>query len=217
MKQILIATTNPGKIMTAKKILGRLGYEGLSFADLNLHPDEPDETQTTAEKIAAEKALGYAKQIKDLPVLTRDDTNVLIGVDEEDDPKNHNKAFVEKRAGKYTDENGAKVFAEVARKYGGEIPTQFNWGYALGWHKGDEIKVVSTIVSTDPARIKIVDQICDKKVPGFCFAPVMKVRINDEWKFDPELTDDEQWTAYWKFQADGIKSLLDQYEADIKG
>ncbi|MBR6532304.1 hypothetical protein IKT64_00825 [Candidatus Saccharibacteria bacterium] len=61
MKQILIATTNPGKIMTAKKILGRLGYEGLSFADLNLRPDEPDETQTTAEKIAAEKALGYAK------------------------------------------------------------------------------------------------------------------------------------------------------------
>ncbi|MBR6532302.1 hypothetical protein IKT64_00815 [Candidatus Saccharibacteria bacterium] len=45
----------------------------------------------------------------------------------------------------------------------------------------------------------------------------MKVRINDEWKYDPELTDDEQWTAYWNFQADGIKSLLDQYEADIKG
>lgn len=44
MKQILIATTNPGKIMTIKRILNRLGYEGLSFADLNLHPDDPELT-----------------------------------------------------------------------------------------------------------------------------------------------------------------------------
>ena len=61
MKQILIATTNPGKIMTAKKILAKLGYEGLSFADLGLELKEPDETKLTAEEIAAEKALGYAK------------------------------------------------------------------------------------------------------------------------------------------------------------
>ena len=79
MKQILIATTNPGKIMTAKKILRRLGYEGLSFGDLNLTLDEPDETKLTAEEIAAEKAIGYAKQYKDLPVLARDDTNTLLG------------------------------------------------------------------------------------------------------------------------------------------
>ena len=44
MKQILIATTNPGKIMTVKKILAKLGYEGLSFADLGLELEEPDET-----------------------------------------------------------------------------------------------------------------------------------------------------------------------------
>ena len=55
MKQILIATTNPGKIMTIKKILNKLGYEGLSFADLNLNLEEPAETKTTAEEIAAEK------------------------------------------------------------------------------------------------------------------------------------------------------------------
>ena len=116
MKQILIATTNPGKIMTAKKILAKLGYEGLSFADLGLELKEPDETKLTAEDIAAEKALGYAKQFKDLPVLARDDTNVLVGIAEEDDPKNHNKEFVARRMGEYTDENGEKVFAEIAHK-----------------------------------------------------------------------------------------------------
>ena len=50
MKQILLATTNPGKIMTFKKILAKLGYEGVSFADLGLELEEPDETQLTAEE-----------------------------------------------------------------------------------------------------------------------------------------------------------------------
>lgn len=210
MKQILIATTNPGKIMTAKKILAKLGYEGLSFADLGLELKEPDETKLTAEEIAAEKALGYAKQFKDLPVLARDDTNVLVGVAEEDDPKNHNKEFVARRMGEYTDENGEKVFAEIAHKYGGEVPTRFDWGYALAWHEGGEIKVVSGLATTGTERTKIVDKISPKKVPGFCFAPILKVLIDGEWKYDSELTDEDSWKAYWNVQAETIKSLLDQ-------
>lgn len=213
MKQILLATTNPGKIMTFKKILAKLGYEGVSFADLGLELEEPDETQLTAEEIAAEKALGYAKQYSDLPVLARDDTNDIIGVADEDDPKNHNKAFVASRKGKYTDELGAEVFAEIAHKYGGEIPCRFNWGYGLAWRdSNDEIKVIHTLVSTDPKDIKIVDKISPKKVPGFCFAPVMQVNIDGEWKYDSELTDEDSWKAYWSLQAEGIKSLLDQLE-----
>ena len=210
MKQILIATTNPGKIMTAKKILAKLGYEGLSFADLGLNLKEPEETKLTAEEIAAEKALGYAKQYKDLPVLARDDTNMLVGVAKEDDPKNHNKEFVARRMGKYTDENGEKVFAEIAHKYGGEVPTQFDWGYALAWHEGDEIKVVSGLATTGTEGTKIVDKISPKKVPGFCFAPILKVFIDGEWKYDSELTDEDSWKAYWNIQAETIKSLLDQ-------
>ena len=67
MKQILIATTNPGKVRTTKKILAKLGYDGLSFSDLNLSLKEPIETKPTAEAIAAEKAIGYARQFKRLP------------------------------------------------------------------------------------------------------------------------------------------------------
>ncbi len=210
MKQILIATTNPGKITATKEILVKLGYEGLSFADLNLELEEPDETQLTAEEIAAEKALGYARQFKDMPVLSRDDTNVLIGVDEEDDRKNHNKAFVARRKGKYTDDHGSELFAEIAHKYGGSIPCCFNWGYGLAWHDGDEIKVVHSTAKTDPEKIKIVDHISPKRVPGFCFSPVLQVEIDGEWKFDSELTPEDNWKAYWNIQAETIKSLLDQ-------
>lgn len=213
MKQILIATTNPGKIHATKAILAKLGYEGLSFADLNLHLEEPDETKLTAEEIAAEKALGYAKQYKDLPVLARDDTNTLVGVEEEDDPKNHNKAFVERRKGKYTDDLGSELFAEIAHKYGGSIPCRFDWGYGLAWHDGDKIKVVHGLAQTDINKIKIVDKISPKRVPGFCFSPVIQVLIDGEWRYDSEFTDEDNWKAYWDIQAETIKSLLNQLDS----
>lgn len=210
MKQILIATTNPGKIATFKKILARLGYEGLSFADLNLSLEEPEETKLTAEEIAAEKALSYAKQYKDLPVLARDDTNVLVGVEEEDDPKNHNKAFVVRKKGEYTDEKGAEAFAEVAHKYGGSIPTRFDWGYALAWHENGETKVVSGLAVAGPDILKIVDEISPIKVPGFCMAPVLKVLVDGEWKYDSELDEEDNWKTYWKFQSETIEKLIKQ-------
>ena len=210
MKKILIATTNPGKVMTAKKILEKLGYEGVSFADLDLHLEEPEETKLTAEEIATEKALGYAKQFSEFPVLARDDMNRLIGVKEEDDPKNHNKEFVARKMGFYSDENGEKVFSDVAHRYGGEVPTQFLWGYAIAWHENGEIRSVSGLAQTDIEKIKIVDQISPKKVPGFCFSPVTKVLIDGEWKFDSELSEEDNWKAYWNLQAETIKDLLNQ-------
>ena len=66
------------------------------------------------------------------------------------------------------------------------------------------------MVSTDPKDIKIVDEISPVRVPGFCFSPVMKVVIDGEWKYDSELSDGDNWKAYWDLQAEGIKALLDQ-------
>ncbi len=215
-KQLLVATTNPAKIKTFKIILDKLGYEALSFADLGIKLGEPAETKLTAEEIATEKALGYAKQYADLPVLARDDTTTLIGVDEEDNPKNHNKEFVTKRKGKYSDTNGELVFSEIAHKYGGEIPVRFDWGYALAWYQGDEIKVVSTTASNEVEKVKLVDEISNTKFPGFCFSSVLKVKTKNGWKFDSELSENDSWEAYWNCQMDAIKSLLTRYEQNIK-
>ena len=211
MKQILIATTNPAKIITIKKILAKLGYEGLSFADLNLKLEEPDETQLTAEEIATEKALGYAKQYDSLPILARDDTNILVGVSDEDDPKNHNKAFVASRCGgEYSDELGVKVFADLAHKYGGEISAGFDWGYALAWRENGELKVVSGLASTGTDKTKIVDTPSPVRVPGFCFSPIFKVLIDGEWKYDSEFSEEDSWKAYWNIQAETISKLISE-------
>ena len=213
--QLLIATTNPGKIKTFKIILNKLGCEGLSFSDLGINLEEPAETGTTAEEIATEKAIGYAKQYFDLPVLARDDTTTLIGVNEDDDPKNHNKEFVAKRRGEYSDENGELVFSEIAHKYGGEIPVRFDWGYALAWHQGDEIKVVSATASNEIEKVKLVDEISEVKFPGFCFSSVLKVKTKNGWKFDSELSEDDSWDAYWNYQKNAIESLLNRYEQNV--
>ena len=209
MKQILIATTNPAKITTAKKILAKLGYEGLSFSDLNLNLVEPEETKPTAQEIAAEKAISYAKQFPDLPVLARDDTCQIIGVSEEDDPKNHNKEFVTRKMGSYSDENGEKAFAAVAHKYGGELPIRFDWGYALAWHENGKLKSASALATTDIEKIKLVEKISPKKVPGFCIAPVLKVLLDGEWKYDSELTENESWEAYLNTQLKTIEKLIE--------
>ena len=210
MKKILIATTNPGKIMTAKEILGKLGYEGVSFEDLGISLKEPAETRKTAEEIAVEKALGYARQFKDFPILARDDTVSLIGVSEEDDPKNHAKEFIARKAGEYSDENGVKVFSELAEKYGGEIPFRFDFGFALAWHDEDETRVVSGLATTGADKIKIVSEASPERVPGFCFAPVMKVLVDGEWKYDTELTEQESWKAYRDGQAETIRGLIEK-------
>lgn len=214
MQRILLGTTNPAKIHTMKIILAKLGFEGVSFDDLGVSLKEPEETKLTAKEIAAEKALGYAKQFADLPVLARDDTNVLIGVDEEDDPKNHNKAFVAARMGEYTDRNGELVLSEIAHKYGGKVPVQFDWGFGLAWHEGDDIKVVSALASTDPANTYLSDEISDKKVPGFCFSPVVKVNTKDGWKFDSEMDEEDSWQAYWNYQKEAIEKLLRQFNSN---
>ena len=214
-KQLLIATTNPAKIKTLKIILDKLNYDALSFADLGIKLEEPAETKITAEEIAIEKALNYAKQYTDLPVLARDDTTTLVGVDEEDDPKNHNKEFVAKRRGEYSDKNGELVFSEIAHKYGGEIPVRFDWGYALAWHQGDEIKVVSATASNEIEKVRLVDEISATKVPGFCFSSILKVKTKDGWKFDSELSEDDSWDAYWGCQKDALESLLTKYEQSI--
>jgi Xanthosine triphosphate pyrophosphatase len=211
MKKILIATTNPGKVHSAKKILAQLGWEGLSFEDLNLNLLEPDETKATAEEIAVEKAIGYAKQVHDLPLLARDDTIKLIGVDEEDDPKNRNKEFIAQRMGEYTVENGEKVFSDIAKKYGGEVPFVFDYGYAVAWWDDGGLKTMSGLAQKEA---KLVAKPSPQKVPGFCFASVCQVEVNGEWKYDSELIEDESFSVYWAGQKRVISELLNKMEGN---
>ena len=81
-------------------------------------------------------------------------------------------------------------------------------GYALAWREDGEIKVASALASNDVEKLKLVDEISEKKFPGFCLSSVLKVHTKDGWKFDSELSDDDSWEIYWDCQKEAIKSLL---------
>lgn len=71
MRQILLATQNPGKIAELRTLLANLPIEVLGLDDLGLSFPEPPETGTTFEDNAALKALTYA-QWTGLPSLADD-------------------------------------------------------------------------------------------------------------------------------------------------
>jgi hypothetical protein len=170
--------------------------------------EEPAETLADAENIAREKAMGYARQYHEMPVLARDDTVVLVGVDEEDDPKNHNKEFVARKMGEYSDENGLKVFAGIAKKYGGEVPIIFSWGYALAWWEGGKLRCVSGLAQK---RARLVEKASEVMISGYCFAAATVVEVDGVERYDSELSEEANMRAYAE-QGRVIGELLGKME-----
>ena len=73
-KTIVVASHNAGKIREIRDLIGPLGFEAKSAADLNF--EEPDETGTTYEENAKIKALASA-MASGLPALS-DDSGLAI-------------------------------------------------------------------------------------------------------------------------------------------
>jgi len=75
MKQLLVATTNPGKV---KEFREMLGHTGLSFSDLSAHPgtDAVEETGHTFRANACLKASYYAQLFKTYAVA--DDSGLEV-------------------------------------------------------------------------------------------------------------------------------------------
>lgn len=73
-KTLVVASHNAGKIREIRDLIGPLGFEAKSAADLNFV--EPDETGTTFEENATIKALASAKA-SGLPALS-DDSGLAV-------------------------------------------------------------------------------------------------------------------------------------------
>lgn len=71
MSEIVVASGNPNKVEELRAILGPLGVELLSLADVGDRGPDPEEPGTTFEENAALKALAYAERTG-LPCLADD-------------------------------------------------------------------------------------------------------------------------------------------------
>ena len=73
-KQIVLATHNKGKIREFQKAFEKIGWDAVPIADI-AEVEDPEETGTTFEENALQKARYYAKAVN-LPVLS-DDSGII--------------------------------------------------------------------------------------------------------------------------------------------
>jgi XTP/dITP diphosphohydrolase len=77
MQELLIATTNPGKIVEIRSLLAELPYSVVGLGDLNANIPSPEETGATFAENALLKAVYYRENSAGLLTLA-DDSGLLV-------------------------------------------------------------------------------------------------------------------------------------------
>jgi leucyl-tRNA synthetase len=145
-KEILLLTTNQGKINHIKRCLKNLNVKIKTLADLDYKIEEPNEVGNNVIEIAENKARYYYDNLKEkIPVLCTDHGMELFDIDESDNPKHQIKQRVLDKYGLLNDENITLYYSELAKKYGGSIKQQYQFG--LVFYDGEIVK--SELVTCD--------------------------------------------------------------------
>jgi len=193
MKKIIVATTNHNKVKRLKKLLKDLDFELVSLNEVEQNISEPQETAITCGGIAIEKALHYVLHLpKNTIVLTQDDTLSFEGIEESDNPGVHIKKPVVEKYGEFTDENAVDYYIDLANKYGGYIPMSFHYGHAVAIINDDERNLTKIVSGESVLEARLVNKVNKlETVPNYFMGAIMQVKINDEWIFWNDLTDEQ--------------------------
>ena len=193
MKKIVIGTTNKNKVNRIKRLFKNEDYEFLSLDDICPNLGEPEETANNPVDIAIQKAMYYVNYIPEgYVVLTQDDTLEFKNIKEEDNPGPHIKEPVIKTYGKFTDENAAKYYSELAKKYGGSIPMEFVYGHAVAVVDKKNRTIKKILASNSSLKSKLVDKVNKlEEVPGYFLSALMQVEIDGKWRNYNDLTEEQ--------------------------
>ncbi len=131
--KIVLATHNRGKIREFQKAFSEIGWEAVPIADVADVPD-PDETGTTFEENALQKAHYYAKAVQ-MPVLS-DDSGIIADV-LGDRPGIYSARY----AGHHGDDeaNNQKLIHDLAPFTGEDRKGRYVCVVALVWPDGKEL------------------------------------------------------------------------------
>ncbi|WP_297020137.1 XTP/dITP diphosphatase [uncultured Dialister sp.] len=131
--KIVLATHNRGKIREFQKAFSEIGWEAVPIADVADVPD-PDETGTTFEENALQKAHYYAKAVQ-MPVLS-DDSGIIADV-LGDRPGIYSARY----AGHHGDDeaNNQKLIHDLAPYTGEARKGRYVCVVALVWPNGKEL------------------------------------------------------------------------------
>ena len=212
MKKVVLATTNINKVKRLKRLLHDLDIELISIDAFDIKVSEPNETGLTCGSIALEKAAHYVQFLpKSTLVLTQDDTIAFDGVSEDDNPGVHIKEPVINKYGEFTDELAIKYYTELADKYGGHIPMTFHYGHAIAMKSENKRNTTKVLSSESKLETRLVNKSNKEIVKGYFLSSIMKVKINDEWVYHNDLTE-EQLIEIDGDLHESIKILLKGFE-----
>ena len=214
MKKIVIGTTNENKVNRIKRLFKNENYEFLALNEVcNSDIGEPEETANNPLDIAIQKAMFYVNYIpEDYIVLTQDDTLQFENIANEDNPGTHIKEPVIKKYGTFTDENAAKYYTELAKKYGGSIGVKFIYGHAVAKLDKNDRTIKTIVAAKSSLKAKLVDKVNKlEEVPGYFLSALMQVEINGKWIEHNNLVEEEMITSD-KDLYDSISQLLKNIE-----
>lgn len=131
--KIVLATHNRGKIREFQKAFSEIGWEAVPIADVADVPD-PDETGTTFEENALQKAHYYAKAVQ-MPVLS-DDSGIIA-----DALGDRPGIYSARYAGHHGDDeaNNQKLIHDLAPFTGEDRKGRYVCVVALVWPDGKEL------------------------------------------------------------------------------
>ena len=131
--KIVLATHNQGKIREFQKAFSEIGWEAIPIADVADVPD-PDETGTTFEENALQKAHYYAKAVQ-MPVLS-DDSGIIA-----DALGDRPGIYSARYAGHHGDDeaNNQKIIHDLAPFTGEDRKGRYVCVVALVWPDGKEL------------------------------------------------------------------------------
>ena len=185
MEEIIVATTNNNKVKRIKRLLKNLDYKVLSLEDMGLkNIPEPPENASTPIDIAIEKAIYYSNYLPENKIiLSQDETILLEGIKEEDDPKMHIKKPVINKYGSFTDEFAAEYYKDLANKYGGIIPMKFKYGIAVVKKEKNNNKISKKVFAKEALlSVRLTNQIHKlEKSPGYFFEALIEANVNNNW------------------------------------
>ena len=129
-KKIVLATHNQGKIREFQKAFAEIGWQAVPIADI-AEVEDPEETGTTFEENALQKARCYAKAV-DLPVLSDDSGIIACALG--DRPGVYSARY----AGHHGDDeaNNQKLIRDLAPYTGDERKGYYACVVALVWPDG---------------------------------------------------------------------------------
>lgn len=193
MKKIVIGTTNKNKVNRIKRLFRNEEYEFLALDEICPNIGEPEETADNPIDIAIQKAMHYVNYVPEgYIVLTQDDTLKFENIEEKDNPGAHIKEPVIKAYGKFTDENAAKYYTELAKKYGGSIPMEFIYGHAVAVINKEDRTVKNIVAANSSLKARLVDKVTKlEEVPGYFLSALMQLELDGKWIDNNNLTEEQ--------------------------